>query len=93
MAKSRKKANTPQAKRFGVIVKAANVVCHRDTNSVNAYKKCMSSAMKAKLPTGGKKKNPLLKCKGTYSSGPNKGKVKPGYRRGAAGRCPVKKKK
>lgn len=48
--KARKKgARTPQQKKFKRVAKAANVVCHRDTNTVAGYKKCMSTEMKAGL--------------------------------------------
>jgi hypothetical protein len=49
------KANTPQAKRFGTAARGANLVCHRETNSVGAYKTCMRREMKARLG-GGKKR-------------------------------------
>lgn len=91
-------------RKFGTVAKASNAVCHRETNSVSAYKKCMSTNMKAGLKkaglkkagvtrTAGKKSAKKITCKGLYKSGANKGKVKPGYKRSkTAGRCPVKKK-
>lgn len=50
----------PRAK-FGQAAKAANVTCHRTTNSVGAYKTCMSREMKQELrdrgfKIGGKKR-------------------------------------
>lgn len=101
MAKKKRKI-TSHMRKFGTVAKAANAVCHRETNSVAGYKKCMSSNMKAGLKksgyTGSKKKSagasPLAKkCKGLYTSGTKKGKLKTGYtwkgRRGKTG-CPVK---
>lgn len=43
---SKKRANTPQAKKFGRVAKAANQVCHAETNSVGTYKSCMRREMK-----------------------------------------------
>jgi hypothetical protein len=54
MAFSGSRANTPQAKKFGKVAKAANQVCHAETNSVGAYKSCMRREMKAGL--GGRKR-------------------------------------
>ena len=86
---------TRRQRAFGTVAKAANAVCHRETNSVAAYKVCMKKEMPAKMKAagliGGKKTPKVRKCKGLYKSGPNKGKMKPGYKRGPAGRCPVKK--
>lgn len=97
MAKKKRKI-TQHMKKFGTVAKATNAVCHRETNSVAAYKKCMSAGMTAGLKkagvTGAKKKAAKITCKGLYKSGANKGKVKPGYTKSgvAAGRCPRKKK-
>jgi hypothetical protein len=94
MAKKKRKCGTKcraQRAKFGTAARGANKVCHRDTNSVPGYKKCMSTEMKARLGGGKKKKAGVKKCKGLYQSGANKGKIKPGYKRGPAGRCPVKK--
>jgi hypothetical protein len=49
-----KKLNRQQ-KKFQIAARAANATCHRDTNSVPAYKTCMRREMKAKL--GGRKKS------------------------------------
>lgn len=92
-AKKKKRKVTAHMKKFGTVAKAANAVCHRETNSVAAFKKCMHTNMVEGLKKAGYTgKGPKVrKCKGLYKSGPNKGKMKPGYKRGPAGRCPVKK--
>lgn len=99
MAKAKKKRKiTPHMRKFGTVAKAANVVCHRETNSVSAYKSCMSTNMKAGLRKAGvtgkaKKKAPASRCTGIVKSGPRKGRLKKGYTRAgvAKGRCPRKK--
>jgi hypothetical protein len=50
----KKGARTPQQKKFKRVAQAANKVCHRDTNSVLAYKSCMRREMTKGL--GGKRK-------------------------------------
>lgn len=103
MAKGKKKyacktaACRAQRKRFGTVAKAANAVCHRETNSVTLYKKCMSTNMKAGLKKAGvtgKKKSKAIKCTGLFKSGPKRGQLKPGYTRAGVkkGNCPRKKK-
>lgn len=51
----KKGARTAQQKKFKRVAQAANKKCHRDTNSVPGYKKCMSTEMRAGL--GGKRKS------------------------------------
>lgn len=101
MARAKKKRKiTPHMRAFGKVAKAANIVCHAETSTVTAYKKCMSTNMKAGLKKAGvtkkrkaaPKKAAAKKCKGTYATGPKKGKLKSGYTyRGVKkGRCPRK---
>lgn len=96
MARAKKKRKISAHQRsFGRAAKAANVICHKETASVGAYKKCMSTEMKSRLGGGKKKKAAASKsCAGLVKSGPRKGRLKKGYTRSgvAKGRCPVKKK-
>lgn len=89
---------TPGQRKFGTVARAANVVCHRETNSVSLYKKCMSREMSANLATGkrksaAKKATKKITCVGLRKSGPKKGTLKPGYtwqgKKGKGG-CPRK---
>lgn len=45
-----------QQKKFQTAARAANATCHRETNSVAAYKSCMRREMKSKLGGGKKRK-------------------------------------
>lgn len=52
MARARKKSGSARS-RFGKVARAANAVCHRETNSVAGFKKCMSREMKSGLKAEG----------------------------------------
>ena len=39
--------------KFGQAAKSANITCHRETNSVQAYKGCMRREMKRELKSRG----------------------------------------
>lgn len=45
-------ANSARTK-FGRAARKANAVCHRDTNSVSAFRSCMSKEMKSNLRSEG----------------------------------------
>lgn len=85
----------PARQKFKTVAKAANTTCHRETNSLAAFKKCMSREMKKGLrkqgfKVGGAKrkggKSSMAHCKGVT----NKGRLKKGYKWVAKGRCPRK---
>lgn len=50
-----KKLNRQQ-KKFQTAARAANARCHRETNSVAAYKTCMRGEMKSRLGGGRKRR-------------------------------------
>jgi hypothetical protein len=93
-AKKKKRKISQHQRAFGKVAKASNVVCHRETNSVAGYKKCMSTNMVAGLKKAGvtkkgrkstaakkktKSKSKTITCVGLRKSGPKKGTLKPGF--------------
>lgn len=53
MAKRRRRGMKDVRAKFGQAAKSANITCHRETNSVQAYKGCMRREMRRELKSRG----------------------------------------